>query len=142
MKLIPISLLSLLLILPLPTYAQTTSLACNLPSGKQWGTLKIDLKQKTIIDKNVLQKASADYLERWNEKYYREKGKEYKTQPFDSDKSAVIFKITKINDETIFGESHSLTYKSIEINRYTLQMKYPEMPSDDIFQCSKIEKAF
>lgn len=143
MKLIPISLLSLLLILPLPTYAQTTSLACNLPSGKEWGTLRIDLKQKTIIDKNVLQKASADYLERWNEKYYREKGKDYKTQPFNSDKSATIFKITKINDETIFGEVHSWGhYKTIEVNRYTLQMRYPEMPSDDIFQCSKIEKAF
>lgn len=128
---------------PATVLSRTINLACNLPSGEEWGTLKIDLKQKTIIDTNILQKASADYLERWKEKYYRERGQDYKTKAYDADKSATKFIITKVTDGAIFGENHSLgNYQSIEVNRYTLVMRYPEMPTNDVFKCAKVEKAF
>lgn len=131
-----------LFLMVLSANAQVISLACNLPSGKEWGTLQIDMKQKSIIDKNVLQKLSADYIEDWKEKYNQKQGREYTPKTFNADKSSTKFTITKISDESIFGESHLWGYKSIEINRYTLQMRYPEMPSNDIFQCTKIEKVF
>lgn len=131
-----------LIFFPAIGYSQNILLNCKTPEGKEWGTLLIDLKQKTIIDKNVLQKLSAEYLEDWKEKYNQKQGKEYAPKPYDANQSATKFSITKINDQMIFGESHSLRYQSIEINRYTLQMKYPEMPSWSEFHCSKAEKAF
>lgn len=140
---VPRSLLLICLFIPSIALSQETNLACNLPSGKEWGTLKIDLKQKTIIDKNVFQKAGADYIERWNEKYNREKGKEYKPKTFDADQSATKFIITKVTDEVIIGEDRSLRpYRSIEVNRYTLVMRYPDLPTDEVFKCVKVEKAF
>ena len=131
-----------LILIPTTCFSQSIFLNCKTLESKEWGTLQIDLKQKTIIDKNILQKLSFEYLEDWKEKYNRNQGKDYTPRSFDPDQSAIKFIITKINDQIIFGESRSLIYSSIEINRYTLQMKYPEMPSGGEFQCSKVEKAF
>lgn len=128
--------------IPAIGYSQNILLNCKTVEGREWGTLQIDIKQKTIIDKNVLQKISAEYLEDWKEKYNRKQGKEYTPKPYDANQYAVKFTITKINDQIILGESNSLSYKSIEINRYTLQMRYPAMPSENEFKCSKIEKVF
>jgi hypothetical protein len=128
--------------IPSICFSQSILLNCKTPEGKEWGTLQIDLKQKTIIDKNILQKLGVEYIENWKEKHNQKQGKEYVPKTYDANQSATKFTITKINDQIIFGESYSLGYRSIEINRYTLQMKYPEMPSNDVFQCSKIEKVF
>ncbi|MCF8190568.1 MAG: hypothetical protein K9J14_04815 [Polynucleobacter sp.] len=127
---------------PVIGHSQGILLNCKTAEGREWGTLQIDIKQKTIIDKNVLQKLSAEYLEDWKEKYNQKQGKVYIPKSYDANEGATKFTITKISDQIIFGESHSLSYKSIEINRYTLQMKYPEMPPGNEFQCSKIEKGF
>ena len=128
--------------IPAIGYSQSVLLNCKTAEGREWGTLQIDIKQKTIIDKNVFQKLSAEYLEDWREKYNQKQGKVYIPKPYDANESATKFTITKLSDQIIFGESHSFSYKLIEINRYTLQMKYPEMPAGNEFQCSKIEKVF
>lgn len=140
---VPRLLILICLFIPSIALSQVTTLVCNLPSGKEWGTLEIDLKQKTIIDINILQKASADYLEAWREKYNQDRGKESSPKTFDANQNATKFKITKATDKTIFGESRSWGhYKTIEINRYNLEMRYPEMPSEDVFKCAKVEKVF
>jgi len=131
-----------LLLLPVMTYGQTISLICKTEGGKDWGTLKIDLKQKTIIDKNITQKFIAQEYEDWLKKYQTERGKVYTPTPYDPDKSADIYKITKITDQTIFGEMDKWGHKDIEVNRYSLEMRYPSNNWTDSLKCSKIEKAF
>lgn len=142
-KYMPIRLLLLVLILiPVITYGQSITLNCKTEGGKDWGTLKIDLKQKTIIDINVSQKFVAQEYEDWLKKYQTERGKVYTPTPFDPDKSADTYKITKITDQIIFGEMNKWGYKDIEVNRYNLQMRYPSNNWTDSLNCTKVEKAF
>lgn len=128
--------------MPAIASAQVINLVCKTDGGRDWGSIVIDLKKKTIVETNILQKLSAEEYERWLQKYQKEQGKAYTPIPFDPVKSAARFNITKSTDEIIYGESHSWTFTDIEINRYSLQMRYPSSPGYDRFQCSKIEKAF
>ena len=136
--------LFVLFLLPVVGYGQTITLNCKTEGGKDWGVLKIDLKQKTIVDVNILQKLAAEEYEDWMKKYQAERGKVYTPAPFDPNKSADIYKITKVTDQIIFGEMNKFGYgyKDIEVNRYNLQMRYPSNNWADSLSCSKVEKVF
>lgn len=126
------------------TQAQVINLACKTSEGSHWGTLQIDLKRKTIIDINELQKASFNHLSKWKEKYYQEQGKDYKPEQYDPIKESIKYNIDEQPDQVIRGSNTSLAgTKFIEINRYTLRMHYPPNNKDGwTFNCTKIEKAF
>lgn len=125
--------------------AQTTKLSCKTNEGNYWGTLTIDLKNKFILDDNLLMQLSFREIENFEREYSEKKGNEYIPKTYNPEKNGRKFTITKVTDQVILGEEKGAwkNPKNIEINRYTLRMHYP--PDTRIgwmFNCTKVEKAF